>query len=279
MDTTAEAWPVAGLGPKCVAGYLRGFSHRGQWRLARLALRAFPSILVSAASGGRFRVDPLEFMGWQIIRTGSFEARTIALAAMLLEGGGTFVDVGANFGLYTCALGVLPGVNCVAIEPGAEAFERLRKNLALNPTVSAQLFHLAVGAETDIGVLTFPCDWNIGQARLGSGLAPSTANYAVGIAPLETVLAKAHVARVDLLKIDVEGYELQILRAFDWRGPRRPRHVIMELNSRCSDLGETPESCAAFWTAAGYRMRRIDGTPYAPGDELPEENLWLTSIE
>ena len=49
-----------------------------------------------------------------------------------MAGGGTLLDIGAAWGLYTCSLGVLPAVDVVAVEPTARSFERLVRNVRLS---------------------------------------------------------------------------------------------------------------------------------------------------
>jgi len=50
-----------------------------------------------------------------------------------MRGGGLFVDIECNFGLYTVALGLLPGVRCIAIDGSFVALAEILMNLKLNP--------------------------------------------------------------------------------------------------------------------------------------------------
>ena len=69
-----------------------------------------------------------------------------------------FIDLGANVGTYTLFVGRLvgPGSRILAIEPQAEALERLHENLALNE-VDAQIAPVAVGdAEGEVEFVVDP---------------------------------------------------------------------------------------------------------------------------
>lgn len=107
-----------------------------------------------------------DYIGWSIFTTGSYEPKTLALAERLMSGGGTFVDIGANFGLYTCCLGVLPGVECFAIEPAARAFTALQDNIYLNPSIHTHLYNVALGSSFELVEIEDFDSGNMGKIRI-----------------------------------------------------------------------------------------------------------------
>jgi hypothetical protein len=125
--------------------------------------RAVP---VVAPNGARVVVDFQDWMGRQIASHPSYEPATLFLAAELLSKGGVLFDVGACFGLFTCFLRVLPGVRCVAIEPAAESFLALRRNVSANPGVRAALYHVAVDSTARIADFSCPDPTNNGKNRV-----------------------------------------------------------------------------------------------------------------
>ncbi len=134
-----------------------------------------------------------------------------ALAPVLdaaLGRGSVFADVGANLGLYTlwAARCVSAGGRVHAFEPMPEVRERLRRNLELNRFSCVEIVGSAVGAE--VGSVT------LNRVEGGSG---RTSRYVHGAAgslevPVTTLdLYFRGKPPPGLLKIDVEGMELQVL--------------------------------------------------------------------
>jgi FkbM family methyltransferase len=123
--------------------------------------------------------------------------------------GRTFVDVGSHIGFYT--MGLAPGFDrVVAFEPSKFQYGWLTRNRALNDYAHVSCEHVALGetrGEATLNVLSY-------EGGLNS-LSPEVAaahniidRYTV---PVE-VLDDRGMSDVDLLKIDVEGFEIPVLR-------------------------------------------------------------------
>lgn len=230
------------------------------------------------ASGARFCVNPSEYIGREIILRGAFEPESIRLAISLMKGAGThaFLDVGANQGIFTCAVGSGAGCAVVAVEAAPEVFNRLQRNVHGNPDLSARLVHSC--AARSAGLVEF----FVPQATHLSAWAGPTPKSTVargglrgfwsGAQPLETILAGLNVAAVKLMKIDVEGYELEVFAGLDWSGKFRPAHVIIECDPHEREKIE-------FLEERGYTARTIDGESIAGLNEFPEGNLWFSDAQ
>lgn len=124
----------------------------------------------------------------------------------LLRPGGTYVDCGANIGqLALAAAGaVAPGGQVFAIEPHPRTFACLSGNLALNPH-RAPIVHAVNAAlgERD-GEVAFTSFGSDDQNRIVAG-----GDVQIPLRRLDTLLADS--PSIDLLKIDVEGYEYFVL--------------------------------------------------------------------
>ena len=119
-----------------------------------------------------------------------------------------FVDVGANVGLYSCILGrrhLVPQV--LALEPDKLNFSRLGANLALNGLAAiVEARAIAAGARSATMAFAPAGPENRGVSKLGPVEA---GGYDVIVAPLDDLL---HIEdRKIVVKIDVEGYELEVL--------------------------------------------------------------------
>ena len=84
-------------------------------------------------------------VGWCVFVGGMYEANELAFLAAVLEPGMTFVDVGANEGLFTLvgASSVGDGGRVLAVEPSSREFERLGANIALNALDNVEASRLA----------------------------------------------------------------------------------------------------------------------------------------
>jgi hypothetical protein len=81
------------------------------------------------------------------------------------------------------------------------------------------------------------------------------------------------VGPVQLLKIDVEGYELEVLHGLG-DAHTNCRNIILEVLQ--ATPSERNKAAVAFLTAAGFELNDITGKPWQWGSPLPESNLWAT---
>jgi FkbM family methyltransferase len=164
--------------------------------------------------------------------------------------GGVFVDVGANVGTYAMVLArhAGPSGKVIAIEPHPITHARLAFNKAASGYTQVKLVAAAAGA-TD-GELMIETDGdNLGASHVVTGNASSKA-IRVPSLRLQRILEDAGVARVDALKIDIEGFEDRALIPFFKDAPPTlwPRAVVIEHLS----ANEWLEDCIADMRARGY---------------------------
>jgi FkbM family methyltransferase len=127
----------------------------------------------------------------------------------LVEPGGVAIDIGSNIGEVLLHLAKRVGARgrVIGFEPNPETYEKCAENLALNPGLPADLHRLALGDQD--GEVSFgrPCASNSGGDRV---MADGTIR--VPVSTLDRFVRDAALDRLDLVKIDVEGYELHVLR-------------------------------------------------------------------
>lgn len=164
-----------------------------------------------------------------------------------------FVDIGANAGLYALFIaGELRragrGLKAVLLEPEPEMRRRLQFNLAANRIVDALVLPWAASAVAERAQLTVSTN-NRGESRL-NGEAEADGAVMVECRPLIAALDAGGVHRPDLLKIDIEGGEYSVLRAFFESAPedRLPGMILIETFHEKADA-----RASALCETAGYR--------------------------
>ena len=167
-----------------------------------------------------------------------------------LPAGGVFVDLGANVGTYalTIARHVGPRGAVVAVEPHPVAHARLAFNVAASSLVQVSLV-AAAAADRD-GELMIATDAdNLGASHVTA--VPADSAFQVAALRLRRIIDEAGLAKVDALKIDVEGFEDRVLTEFFCAAPPAlwPRAVVIEHLSR----DEWRQDCIADMTGRGYR--------------------------
>ena len=143
--------------------------------------------------------------------------------------GDTFVDIGANCGIYSlfAARKIGPRGRGVAIEPIPDMADRARFNLESNGLDNVSLVQCAVGAEPGTLEL-FVNAKQLGKTSFTQ--SEGARSVRVRVAPLLSIAEAEGVARIDALKIDVEGHEDQVLMPFFSSAPEAlwPRFILME---------------------------------------------------
>lgn len=159
------------------------------------------------------------------LRTGDYEGRAVADCLQLVPDDGVMVDVGANIGFFTCAFACRRDRfrgHAYAVEPVSANREALEANVRLNEMEkSVTVVPCALGERE--GVLTLHIEPE-GATNNAVGDDMLTAHDRVNIeaahwkedsAPLrrlDDVARELRIARCDLMKMDVEGAELHVLR-------------------------------------------------------------------
>jgi len=125
--------------------------------------------------------------------------------------GMTFLDVGANLGYYTAlaARAVGPNGRVLAVEPDPDSFGYLEQTIAANAVGNVEAFPVAASDTPAMLPLYISTD-NRGDNRL---YAPDEERPQVEVEarPLDALLRENKIETVDLIKIDVQGYEPKVI--------------------------------------------------------------------
>jgi len=139
---------------------------------------------------------------------GISEYHDMAFILHTLRPGDVFIDVGANVGTISI-LAALTGAQVVAFEPVPSTFEALRANIALN-RLQSRIQARRTGVASQCGVLEFTAEED-STNHVAGGAWPDGPQQTVAAQVTSLDEALAGLAAT-MLKIDVEGYETEVLR-------------------------------------------------------------------
>jgi FkbM family methyltransferase len=154
--------------------------------------------------------------GQQLLRGDYNEDKVISfIAERISNSDGLFLDIGANLGVFSLALGHLTGIQAMAFEPEPLNFLYLKNNLALNPSIRGEAINVACG-KSDGGVLDFtvPFQANRGVPFVGRYENPPLFTWELRVAErsVDSLLLEKGNPPVSCFKIDVESYEENVLQ-------------------------------------------------------------------
>ena len=161
----------------------------------------------------------------------TMERRILAEAVRRKGGAFTFVDIGANVGLYSLYLASCGDVRTLAIEPQPGILERLRFHLAANPSANVDMRAVALSDREGEATLVLN-DADSGGTHIDKqdGRRDPGERIRVPTKSLLALLSEAGIAAIDALKIDVEGAEDIVLAPFLRDAPASllPRLMLIE---------------------------------------------------
>lgn len=179
--------------------------------------------------------------------------------AMALTPGGVCLDLGANLGRVTqeAAWRVGPQGKVHAFEPAPVTVERLERRITRLGLGQVVVNRIAVGAAAGEGTLHFYPQRAGGASSLRplehAGIAPA-AMVTVPVVSLDGYCSERGLERVDLIKIDIEGSEVEALEGASrlLSGARRPVLVVEAAPITQASFGRSVEVLLAQLAALGY---------------------------
>lgn len=265
------------------------------WRIDRNRHRSEPSTRVpprfrdycvpleAPLIGGRALSTPGITVGGYLQTPKGAEIGTLRVIECLLPDGGCMVDVGANIGSLTIAAALQSGARgkIIAFEPGDEARSCLISNLDRHRVADrVTVISSAVGAESSQKIL-----YTYANSLL-SGFAEALDRYRPGepiredlvdVVALDDVIS----GRVDLLKIDVEGFEHEVLVGAQRLIAQNPQlAVIFEVNFPVlRSIGRMARDLLNSFPRSDWLLYRIDEEEMTfPLSPLDDEQLDAESL-
>lgn len=253
---------------------LRGPAFKGRGRIEGLLRSALAPRAVDAPGGVRMVLDPLEWTQVELLAGAPQEPVTAARVRALVEAGDAVIDVGAHVGWLTlqAAKAAGPTGRVVAVDPQPYNCDRLLANARANGLDTILVVPAAIGSAP--GTVTLADQGATDKARLSlkePGVNDTSLRFLATVHTVEGVFALAELERVKLLKIDVEGYEAEVLRGAVPVLDRNDNVIFESLPAHAESV--LPEVFAILETA-GFTMRQVDGAPLLADGQMIENNIW-----
>jgi FkbM family methyltransferase len=172
-----------------------------------------------------------------------------------VAGSKVVLDVGANNGFTALRICGIEGVqNVIAFEPDPANFEKARSNIGLNSNPEKiKLLNIGLGSRAAVLELYTPIDGNSGAMRVSNDPSADRTTSKINVERLDDLMMKLDLDRVDFIKIDVEGYEMEVLRgAADTLRDFRPKLFIEIDDSNLSDQSSSARDLIGFLMGLGY---------------------------
>jgi FkbM family methyltransferase len=243
---------------------------RGEWltNLRPLELAIFLKWLLrvrrmeAETQGIKLWVDPASNFGKRVLRESNYEAELTLAFKKLLGAGQTFVDVGGNEGWFSMLAAKLVGPNgrVLTSEPQERLWAVILKNAALNGLTNIQLLPYAFGHQKARGEINLYPSVNTGSSHISGTKRRWEKKQSIQVIPLSHVLDGLEGKPVDLLKVDVEGFELQVLQGAGAHLGSSIRRLVVEIHpGPLRALGASEEQVKDLLRAKGYVQRMVEG--------------------
>ncbi len=207
---------------------------------------------------------------------GVWEPEATAFLNNCLKPGDTFIDVGANIGYFSllAAKNVGPNGRVIAVEASPVVYQHLVGNVNLNQARQIRTLNVAAAAEKGTVALYCGQECNCGATSVVCGES-DVVIAEVHAAPLTDLISDDEWNNARLVKIDVEGAEVGVIRGL---GPliergRSDREYLIEIHpAQLRRLGHSPAEVLRTFHDAGYHAYTI-GNDYEPATYLQRPGL------
>lgn len=147
---------------------------------------------------------------------GSYEKNESRTMQSFITSKTIFIDIGANVGYYSLLAAHISKLGQVySFEPVSTTYNKLLRNISLNNFSIIQCFQIAISNFTGKATVFISADDNTGMSGLQSAENFSGTAEVINCTTLDQVVTDYRIPKVDLIKIDVEGSEVNVLKGME----------------------------------------------------------------
>lgn len=195
-----------------------------------------------------------------ILTTGTYEDEINKLIRISLKPGDVALDIGANIGLQSIRMSQCVGSKGVvyAFEPLKHIQQKFTNNIALNKCANVTMFPFALSdTDGDTQVSINEHIWNQGSFSLGQHQG-GTSTQQIAIKAGDGIPEIGQLQQLDLIKIDVEGFEFHVLRGLKNTLQKHKPRIIFEYDSNYwASVQQNITDCYHFLTELNYSVYQV----------------------
>lgn len=239
------------------------YIHRARpWQVGALLRKVLRYEHTEHEVGGfKLWLDPSSNFGYRMLTDGFIEPAMTKAIQDLTPEGGTFVDLGGNEGWFSLIAGRKTGPkgHVVCIEPQERLWPVIMRNFALNHMGHCALAPVAVGPEGRATMTLAPYVNTGASSMVGKAKPLIHRTQEVILRPLDDIVDEHGLDTVDVLKVDIEGFELNALRtAPRLLAEKRVKNVLIEFHEpQLRALGQSSDMIRALFAEHGYSHRDL----------------------
>ena len=211
----------------------------------------------------KYEVDLSEGIELSLYLFGSFQRHIVNNKYLQLEADGIIIDVGANVGLMSLQFAAkVPMGRVYSFEPTYYAFEKLKRNLSLNPELAYRIFPHQMFISEKSGSNTLMVafsSWKVDGTKTVNdhSIHFGTPKCTSGIPniSLDDFVLNNHISNINLIKIDTDGFEYEVLKGAEAVVVNFRPIVILEITLyTLQEKGISFDFFYDFFNRLGYRL-------------------------
>ena len=186
----------------------------------------------------------------------------------LCKSGAIIIDIGTNIGYVLLNFARIAGNRGVVFgfEPNPITYNKCMKNISLNDFSNIKVFNMALGNESKEKILIVPYSRNMGGAYLTSTNS-SDGGTKVAMNMLDSFVMENQISKIDLIKIDVEGFEFNVLNGAKESIKKYKPILFIEIDDNLLQRqGITVKELIEFISTFGYFIVKAD-----TGEEITKD--------
>jgi FkbM family methyltransferase len=216
--------------------------------------------------GINFELDISDYQEWLIYYMSEADSSFSLLD--FIEEGDWVLDIGGNIGQTALRIGQKTGLTgkVISFEPYPDTFKKFERNLSLNPSYKnvIKVENMGIGDKQDRLRMYRDCTTNSGGNRIVHEKVNAATEFVeVKVDTLDNYLEKSGLKKIDFIKIDVEGFELNVLKgAVSALLTYKPRLFIEVNESNLNEQGSSIKELLLFLEKNNYSITDVRyGTP------------------
>jgi len=212
--------------------------------------------------------------------TGYYEPNMLIFLKEVLASDMTFIDIGANMGLYSIFASKIVGEGgkVLAFEPSKRECSRFKENLRLNNMKNIFLSEIALSDKKVDRELLIADEEHSGHNTLGSFIYPETnlrETVKIKTDTLDALIKKKKLSSVNVIKIDTEGHEYSVLNGALETLQRFKPTLLVEIEEKSLQVqGSSKVQIADLLSSLGYKIYCLDPLT---GEQVALDQIYFDS--